>query len=293
MIISNTRITTHNTCTLQEHYMYTLGLVPRNLSLPLYRGILGHSALETYYSLIADGLSSEEAAEAALMVVDSETQRIGEEEVWNDEKLQEAFQIRKRIKAYPSIYANEPFRIISVEKQYLADFTADVQFGFIPDLVVEMIRGPKKGQVGIIDHKFQYNWKTVEELQLDGQLPKYRKALRLNGIPVQWVMFNQVRTRDMNYRAPSDMFRRSYGLANDTADETIWAEQAETALEITVEHDFPEAAKKPRRALAPMVCKSCFYREPCMLSLNGQDVTRLLEMDYEPKVSPFKEIYND
>lgn len=288
MIISNTQITTYNSCTKQHDYMYTLGLGPRELSMPLYRGILGHSALETYYSLLAEGLPRDNATEAAWFVIQEELARIGREEVWNVEKLKEASVIANRIKAYSTVYSTEPFRIIAVEKQFLADFTSDVKFGFIPDLVVEATAGPYKGQLGIIDHKFVYNWKTVEELMLDAQLPKYRKGLQLNDYPVTWIMFNQIRTRDMNYKRPQDMFQRAYGIANPIASEQIWEEQMQTAIEIFYSPEHP-----PRRALAPMVCKTCFFKEPCMLSMNGQDVSRILEMDFQKRDRPFKEWYND
>lgn len=287
MIISNTQITSYNSCTQQHYYMYTLELGPRELSMPLYRGILGHSALETYYSLLQEGLPRDNATEAAWFVIQEELDRIGRDETWNVEKLKEASVIANRIKSYASVYSTEPFNIIAVEKQFLAPFTERLQFGFIPDLVVESTAGPYKGQLGLIDHKFVYNWKTTEELMLDAQLPKYRKGLQLNDYPVKWIMFNQIRTRDMKYKTPQDMFRRAYGIANDIASETIWNEQKDTALNIAL------GEQSPRRALAPMVCKTCFFKEPCMLSMNGQDVSRILEMDFQKRDRPFKELYND
>jgi hypothetical protein len=256
--------------------------------MPLYRGILGHSALETYYSLLLDGESIEDATQAADFVIQAEVLRVTEEEPWSDNKLEQAHLISNRLEIYPNFYRNEPFRIVAVEKLFTAPFGPDIEFGFIPDLIVEMTAGPRKGELGIVDHKFVYNWKSVEELTLDGQLPKYRKGLQLNDYPVKWIMFNQIRTRDMKYRSSQDMFRRAYGIANDISSETIWDEQKETALEI-VAKDRPA----PRRALAPMVCKGCFFREPCMLSLNGQDVSKLLEIDFMLRERPFKDYNND
>lgn len=286
MIVSNTEITTYNSCTMQHHYMYVLGLGPREPAMNLYRGQLGHSALETYYSLLQEGLPVDEAHKASLMVIDSEISRIRIEEKWNTEKLLEASQIKHRLHYYTDVYPKEPFKVLAVEKEYRAPFRQGLDFGFIIDLLVEMTEGPKKGQVGLIDHKFSYNWKTVEELTLDSQLPKYRKALQDNGIPVKWIMFNQIRTRDMKYRSPQEMFRKAYGLANATADAVIWHEQHQAAEEIV-------ERKPPRRVLAPMVCKTCPFKEPCMLGMNGQDITNILKDDYEVRRRPLKELYND
>lgn len=287
MIISGTQITTYNSCTLAHHYMYDLGLGPVELSMPLYRGQLGHSALETYYSLRAEGFSSTEAGEGAYMIIEGEMGRIGEEEPWNDKKIKEASQIGLRIREYPKVYEDEPFKVIAIEKEYRAPMAPSIQFGFIVDLLVEMQRGPRKGQTGVIDHKFSYNWKTPAELTLDAQLPKYRKALQLNGFPVEWIMFNQIRTREMKYAHPRDMFKRAFHMATDKASEVIWAEQKETAL------DIQRNVTIPRRSLAPMVCKSCFFKEPCMMSMNGQDTTKVLLMDFEKRTRPLKELYND
>lgn len=287
MIFSNTEITTYNTCRMQHYYAYELGLEPVEPSVPLYRGQLGHSALETYYSLLQGGLSVEEATEGAIFVVDGELTRIAEEEPWNSKKLLEATQIRLRILQYSQQYPSEPFEVVSVEQKYKTDVTGELSFGFIPDLIVTMTKGPKRGQMGLIDHKFQYNWKTVEENMLDGQLAKYRKALRLNDLPVQWIMFNQIRTRDMNYKTISDMYRRDYGLVNEIAGDIMWSEQAETM------QDIVEKTGPPRRALAPMVCKPCPFKQPCMLSLGGMDVKKILEMEFKPRQRPLKEWFDD
>lgn len=286
-VVSNTEITTANSCGLQHYYMYGLGLGPRNVSMPLYRGSVGHSALEAYYKCLMDGNSAADATSESKKVLLQETSRLAIEEPWADDKLTEVCQLQDRLKHYSTVYPVEPFRVLAVEKTFTAEFTPSIQFGLILDLLVEMTTGRRKGELGIIDHKFAFNWKTTDELLLDAQLPKYKIALQKNGYPVKWVMFNQIRTRKMNYSIPQEMFRRSYHAASDEAGEIIWQEQMDTAVDIT-------AGRIPvRRALAPMVCKYCLFKDPCTASMNGENIDRILSTEYMIRERPLKELFND
>lgn len=285
-IISHTEITAYNSCTLQHYYMYTLGLGPREKAVNLYRGIVGHKALEAYYRRMMDGFPVDECRDISLDVVMKEIEHLAETTPWEMDKLAELNRVAARLEVYAEVYRKEPFEVLAVEEVFVSELYGDNYLGCVLDLLVKYTQGKYTGELAVIDHKFTYNFKTLEELKLDSQLPKYKKALQKLGYPVNHIVFNQIRTRDLKNARPDDLFRRSEHMASDTAVDTIWEEQKKTVQ--LIEEDRP-----PVRALAPMVCKGCWFKDPCTASLDGLDTTLILRAQYEKRDRPLKELYND
>src|SRR5215203_2365357 len=69
--VSNTEVTSWLTCTRQHYYRFKLGVEPKQFSLALTRGIIGHSALEQYYLALQRGLSVDQAKRIMLNYIDS------------------------------------------------------------------------------------------------------------------------------------------------------------------------------------------------------------------------------
>lgn len=285
-IVSHTEITAYNSCTLQHYFMYTLGLGPREKALNLYRGIVGHKALEAYYRRMQDGFPVEECRAIAIDVVFKEIDYITETAMWERDKLAELNRVAARLEAYAEVYRKEPFKVLAVEEVFVSEIYGDTSLGCVLDLLVEYTSGKFKGELAVIDHKFSYNFKTTDELKLDAQLPKYKKALVQLGYPVNHIVFNQIRTREIKSPSPSDLFRRSESMATDRSVDTIWAEQIETIKLI-------QESRPPVRALAPMVCKGCWFKDPCTALMDGQDITTMLKAQYEKRERPLKELYSD
>lgn len=285
-IVSNSELTAYNTCKLQHHYMYELGLGPREPSIPLYRGIIGHKALEAYYNMMKDGHNVDDCKHEAMQVLNLETVRLATEEPWNVDKIEQIDMLASRIQMYPEVYRNEPFTVLAVEETFKANMIFDNWMGFIPDLIVEYHRGSLKGQPVVLDHKFIYNFKTLEELKLDAQLPRYMIALQALGYPVKHMVFNQIRTRDLKNAKPVEFFRRSESMVTQTAAETIWEEQKYTLQLIDQKHP-------PIRALTPMVCKGCWFKDPCTVSMDGESVETMLRIQYKPRDRPLKAIFSE
>ena len=285
-IVSNSEITTYNSCELQHYYMYTLGLGPREPSMPIYRGTVGHKALEVYYKAMMDGYDIDTCTTYAMKVLEEELLHIAREESWNFKKTAEINMIASRIGAYGDVYRQEPFKVVAVEEVFFAPMFEDTHLGCIPDLVVEYTRGPYNGQLAIYDHKFVYNFKTVDELKLDAQLPKYQRVMQKLGYPVQHIVFNQVRTRDLKSTQARDLFRRSECLATDHSTEVLWQEQSASVRRI-------DEGRPPIRALAPMVCKGCWFKDPCTADMDGVSTEKILRAGYVKRMRPLKEMFND
>lgn len=282
MIISNTEVTTKNICDYAHYMHFIKGVAPKKLPTPLYRGIVGHSALEAYYLLMKEGAVVDECREAALAVVDKEIEHVAETSAEDFERVQLLVNIRSLIRDYAEVYRVEPFKVLEVEKKFFTpvDQELDIHYGLQLDTLVEMISGEFRGDLVVMDHKFVYNFKTALDIQMDAQLPKYIKTLRDNGYFVTKGLFNQVRTRQMKSPGPEDLYRRTWLKANKYETAQIWKEQAKVAKELQDLKTNPNY--EPVRTMSYVTCRSCMFQKPCKAALDGTDVSTMLQSNFEP-----------
>lgn len=282
-IISNSEITSYNLCKRQWYYSYVLEIGPKMLPLAMYRGVIGHAALEPYYLLMKDGASIEECKAAAKDVLRKEAMRISTECPTEFERIGIVAELTRIIDAYAEFYRKEPFKVIAVESVYSTPIVPDeLSFGMVLDLLVEMTAGEFRGDFIVIDTKFVYNFKSIDELELDAQLPKYIKTVRDNGILVSKGIFNQIRYRELNNPKPDQVFRRTPARINKAATDIIWAEQRDAAVEIS------SNPAPPRRTLSPFICKGCLYKKLCRADMLGQDTTNMIAAEFMPRKRPLK-----
>jgi hypothetical protein len=288
MIISNAQITTKNLCDKAHFFRYTLNKEPKKLAPVLYRGVLGHSALEAYYREMQDGSSVEVCRSAALAVLDKEIARIAQESPEEFEQVKTVIALRKLIEAYAEVYRKETFKVLEVEHDYSVPVNDDINYVLRLDLLVEMTSGEFRGDLVVVDHKFVYNFKTALDIQMDAQLPKYIKALRASGHVVSKGMFNQIRTRNLKNPQPEDLYRRDWLKSSKAEIEQIWIEQKQVALQIAADNSNPQHT--PVRTMNYLVCRFCAFQGPCKAELNGDNVTQFLEANYKEVVSPLRQM---
>lgn len=284
MIISNTEVTTKNVCEYAHHLHFNVGVAPKKLPVALYRGIIGHSALEAYYKCMKAGGVIEECLEAALVVIDKEILRLAESDSGDFDRIQLVHNIRNLIIRYSKVYREEQFKVLEVEKKFFTpvDQKLDIHYGLQLDTLVEMTSGEFRGDLIVMDHKFVYNFKTALDIQMDAQLPKYIYALRQNGYFVTKGIFNQVRTREMKAPKDEDLYRRTPLKNKPRETAQIWKEQAKVARDIYWEREGGEFRKEPIRTMSFITCRNCMFQQPCYSALDGSDVTSMLESNYEP-----------
>lgn len=287
-IISNTQVNTYNLCTQMHRYMYDEEIGPKFLPNPLYRGVVGHTALEAYYLVLMEGGTVDQALAAGLDVIRKELTKVVTETPGAYDRIELLAQLDAVLRAYAAYYRVEPFKVLAVEKIYTAPIVVDeLAYGLVLDLLIELTTGQFRGDIEVVDHKFVYNFKTSDELELNAQLPKYIKATRDNGIPVARGMFNQIRYRMLKDPDPKKIFMRVPARTSKAAIETIWAEQRDTAIEIA------NNPAPPRRLLVDHVCKTCFYRQLCKAEMIGQDTTTMRDTLFQKRERPLKNIMGE
>lgn len=287
-IISNSEVTAYNECSRRHWYQYQQELQPRSYGIALTRGIVGHQVLEQYYKVIQEGFSVDDAKYFALGYLERLLTAHAEKAPFDYDKLTMLSQLHALIDAYIEFYRVEEFRVISVEKTYIAPVDPSFSYGMKLDLLVEMIKGIYRGEIIVLDHKFIYNFKSDEELTIDGQLPKYiRTVAEAEGILITRGIFNQIRYRELKNPNPEMIFRRSWIKPSKKAKDRIWTEQIDASDEIV------NNPRPPRRTLSPLVCKNCYFLQICRADLNDADTETMRKVDYMPLVDRYMDWAGD
>jgi hypothetical protein len=284
-IVSNTEITMDDTCERAHYYRFGMKIEPKfeNLGQALQRGLVGHDALAEYYKSLKDGDSVNEAKEVCFSVIKREIMRIMNETPEELEMISQMVALRHLLDGYIEHYRVDTFKVLDIETFNRTSITDDIQYGMRLDLLVEMTSGLYRGEQVLVDHKFLYNFKTMAQLEMDGQLVKYMKTLRDNGFKVSRGMFNQIRYRQMKDMSPDKIFKREWSTPTKTQTETIWGEQRKKAIKLEQKKSLPleEWDKEATRNLSPMICKWCYFQPVCYTEMSGGNITAKIAVDYQ------------
>ncbi len=272
--ISNSEVSTFTQCERRHYYGYLKTLEPVNTSTSRSRGIIGHEALAFYYDALKEGVDPATAQQRALDCVGRYLHVPNADTVM----LTELMQLLIRYFGYYS--PNEFLEILAVEKVYEID-AEEFIYGMRLDLLVR----DKAGKIVLIDHKFVYDFYTQNIIDTNAQLPKYVGTLKMNGVPVDYAILNQVRYRlKKGGNTDDELFKRAVVRPNHNRIKRIMGEQFSTSRRILA-----------RRALAPdrqdaeairtmnqMTCKNCPFLNLCTAELDGQPVDNLIQTDFRP-----------
>lgn len=278
MLISNSEISTFQTCERKHYYSFREALKPDRHNISLTRGIVGHEALEAFYKAKASGQPKdrcEKDLDAAL------SRAI----IKYPEYARELAELRTVLFRYSDHYWDEPWKILEVESLHETPLleNSTVEYGLRLDLLVEVTAGIKKGQILVVDHKFVYNFFSDKEKQMNGQLAKYMRTLRHNGIPVRNGVLNQIRYRKLKEPKPDSIFRRDPIVSTDAELDRFWEEfkrPVKRLLELT-ELDQETHKRNSEMHIDKQTCGECAFQPLCKLWLLGQDETSTKRLLYK------------
>lgn len=294
MIISNTEVTMFNTCRRQHYFRFGLDIEPRfeNLGPALQRGIIGHEALNAFYTTKRLGGSKSDCLHAADQVIEEWVGKIVLQWPEKVKLLEVVCALKPLIHMYADLYEDEPFRVIETESFYKTPVTDEHDYGMRLDILVEFTGGEFRGDLAILDHKFVYNFKSDKELAMDGQLAKYVRTLRDNGFVITKGIFNQLRYRSLKNPTPDDLFRRDLVKAKRVETDRIWKEQAISAREIAYYRSLPRAqfADEAVRNLSPFTCKYCHFQPLCKSELLGESIELNVNTNYQPNTYGYADL---
>lgn len=276
-IISNSEVDSFQRCPRAHYYGFGLALAPKEQSVPIKHGVIGHKALEAYYKAKKAELPHDECVMAGVKA-------IGEAPASSGDVLG---MVMKRYLEYTDYYKDEPFRVLDVEGVYSVPMSDGITYALTLDLLMEHTSGSRKGEQVVMDTKWCYNFKTIDEVHMHPQIPKYIGALRMLGSTAKMGYYNMIRWREIKQYTPEQVFKR------------LPVEPTQTRINniMTIQHHIARNEILPRRqmpkarwhddyatpALHEQNCKNCFFRHPCSQELDGTDPTLTLAVNYESR----------
>lgn len=285
-LISNSEVGAWLKCRNSYRYFYDMGVAPVVPPKSLALGILMHSVLEQYY----------------LGVKEKKPNPVGLAEDWLANYVTTTSdyiggaQVAEWLANYwPYAKANDTqWEILEVEKKYQIPITADFIYAMKLDL---LILDHADMKIKLVDHKSTYDFWSEDDFTLNAQFPKYIGALRFNGVHVDSVLVNQIRTRKLKQPTWETIFRRTPIKYHNTTIRQALREQIAASQEIVEYRAMSEEARKAKalRIANKFNCRGCGVRSLCTAEFNGADIEYLLASeykrnDYDAEYNPGEEV---
>lgn len=288
-IVSNSDIETSQKCEKMFEYSRIRKLRPRNLPVNLKRGIFGHQMMEKGFDVLISGGTLEQATEAAAVVL-SELLSSG------DPDMAEMMGVYRHVCAFLSYSISDKchWRPIATEVSSMWNITDGAPisptrtlagdervFAFTPDLIVEFVSGPYRGQQAVLDYKFLGQYMKERALNMSQQIPKYILYYRkLNpNTKLRMGAFVQLNTRAQKNDTGHKLFLIKW--IEPTKREF---QEIELDNEIAVERVaqmYDEPNRRHPRTSNKDVCNWCFFADDlCPMERNGQSVEKIIERNY-------------
>lgn len=278
ILVSHSEVETYNSCPRKHLYAFGYNLERKGTSDALYRGTTGHSILRRYYNALRDGASRDDAISAGMSVLADEFgKNSGSANVEVIKDLQRL--MPQYFEYYKADY--EQYEVMAIEEENRLTLSDDLIYPYKPDM---MVRDRKTGDVEIWDHKFVYNFYTLDEIGLLGQLPKYIGAARAQGIYVTRGRYNMVRYRPLKQPLYEDIYRREVVKASGPRIQRTFLEQIKQAEKIAElkSQGLEQWAEDAIRVLSKGVCGYCSFKMLCTAELNGSDTTLMQQVEFQP-----------
>lgn len=279
LILSHSEATSLNECSRQHFYAYILNLRPKHLSKPLQFGISGHHMLEAFYTVIKEGGDFASACLTSFEKIDEllEDDAIDEE---NAPTLE--LHMQKYFYRYKDVM--KEWEILEVEKKLIVELEdKPYNYGCKVDLIALFKKGNHKGQIGIVDHKFLFNYYTTSDVLMHVQLPRYKWAAEQNGYKIDFGMLAQIRYRTFKDYRTADLFKHELMPFTETRQHNAVQEMFKSLDEAWGRRQLTkqDASENTKRALSKLICKYCDYRIPCNTGLNGESERLYLISDFK------------
>lgn len=286
--VSHSRVESFLKCRRKDYYGYELGLTRKDTSPALMYGTASHSVLEAFYRELVglpavdvfNGIEDDENWDRAHTAAMAQLEKL---ELEGYEDPHNRVPLRDLIGVY---LENEPFyqygyEILAVEKAFNLKISDELSYTFVIDLIVR----DRQGRIAVVDHKNVYDFISEEATRLLPQIPKYIGALRALGLPADYGIYNQLRTRKI--KAPR-LDQQLKVLPVHPTDERIvrtFEEQILVAEEIHERAQLPMEEKDhlALRVANDKICGFCDFRTICAEQLEGGDWEHVRDAFYRQR----------
>ena len=305
--VSWSEISTWCQCRQKWYWAYELRIVPKQVSRSLSLGSCGHAALAAHL----------EGKDWLIAIEEWASKQVQERPMY-DEEMENVGQLCNTVRALVQRYLednHDQWKVLEVEKQFEIGVRGlkHKLIGFW-DAIVQDADGHK----WILEHKFVKQFRTEDQLLLDGQIGVYQYAARRMGHDIIGTIYDQVLTKipavpainknntvsraaiatdwetykraviaagqnpddylDMKEKLADNVFSKRIYIYRPRAEVDLFARDMERRI-----WDIKKAKKHIYHCESHINCMNCPYRELCIEQLKGGDVGFLIEMNFEPK----------
>jgi hypothetical protein len=298
--ISNSEVNQWNKCQLawlRGYHPQSL-LAKKSFGPARTRGIIAHSSLETFYALIKEGETYDDAVEEAMYVIREEQKKASA--MSDGDKMEMLRRLYDIMGKYYVHYKDDVkhWEVISTENFHAMEAGPDDDF-YLPmrlDMVIYQRSGKYAGEISPVDHKTTNDWWSKVMLNLNSQLPLYIRALKENGFKghptpvIRRGIFNFIRTRDIKDPFPAEIFQRQFVVPKAPRIENVYKNHLKIAREIVVLKKLPfaEALDRVKWNLDTNSCKYCDFSEICEVTIEDEDPRFTLAASYERNTYGYK-----
>jgi hypothetical protein len=280
--ISNSEVNCYQKCRRKHMYEFILRLTPKNQAVALSRGIIGHTALEIYYTELKNNSTAEYAEEQALAYIGNMIADLFS----SGENIEMLVALRETLVMYFNSISGDDWEIIAVEQDFIKEYDG-IPIGMRLDMLVKVRSGQWAGEILLVDHKFSYAKWSERDVQMNGQPYKYWQILKDNGIHVNRMVYNIIK-----YRSKSDIVERQSLIIKPVEAAVAIADHVTIAKEIQqtrnkVEQELadgdPQYRDKAPRVLDKYSCNMCSFTDICKAEMSGRtNATELMiQLDYK------------
>ena len=271
MKISNSQIISLQKCGKRFEYEHVRKLRPKEFPDAMRRGIEGHEMLEAAFKCMQDGGDYDaclaKVNELLPQYIGTSTQGI-----------------YRHVLALVGYVFQQEWEVVSVEESRIYDTgitygEETLKFAFTPDAIFRFTKGPNKGYEFIVDFKFTGQYWSDREINVFQQLPKYI------------VYTNLMENRNIRHAAIIMLnTRASVSATGRQLFMVKWLPITKEKLnQIQIENEYQMKAVARTKDLQVFTrtadtysCKLCIFGEDlCPMEMNGRDVTKTQERNYE------------
>lgn len=264
MIISNSDIMSFQKCEMRFYYERILELRPREYPPAMETGTFGHKLMEEFFTVILNGGSYEDAAQESGKLLMGEMEH------------PERMRVYKHVLAFGAFFLTQPWRLVALEEKGNFPVGDDKEFGFTPDIIIEITAGPLRGKMVIGDYKFTGQYWTDRQINMFQQIPKYMvyKNLR-DGTDIHRGMVVMLNTRADQNATGNKLF-----LIKNIVPTKHRLEQIRRENEILMERIRPHYENPVQENFMHTVdtqqCKMCWFADDlCPMDFDGKDTTKV------------------
>lgn len=281
--ISNSEVGTWTTCKRKYYFAFDLKLEKIERGEALSRGVIGHEVLESYYGILAEGHSHEDAKHIAATKLTEIMTRPG-----SDMKL--CLSLKTLLDRYWDYYQGHPdWEILEVESSYDLPMTNDFTMPMRLDL---LIRIKSTGKIYILDHKFCYDFWSYHQIALSPQFAKYVAGLRYDGKQIDGCILNQIRYRSMKDQDPAKYFKQEVVVPSNAKIRNVVREHIVVSQEIVEHRSKPPGIREALsvHVLNTMICKGCDFKDICASELDGGETEFLIQNEYQTNTYDYNKV---